>query len=163
VIDRPRRRTQLERSTASREHIVDAAVAVFALKGYAAASMDDVRLAAGCSKGGLYHHFPGKSTLMAAVVARLALVGGLAPPLDAAASRLSATPVALGRLLVELWAATQREPALRDQLRDQQVRAPGAHAALVEALLAGALVADLTRGEWLDPAAAERLGIPRAA
>ena len=59
---------QMLRSQAAQDNIVQAALTVFALKGYALASMDDVCMAAGCSKGGLYHHFRTKHALLTAVV-----------------------------------------------------------------------------------------------
>ena len=69
---------QTVRSQNARGSIVQAALTVFALKGYAAASMDDVCMAAGCSKGGLYHHFRTKNALLRGVVARLTQTGALA-------------------------------------------------------------------------------------
>lgn len=47
----------------TREKLLDAAAAVFLERGYAGASMDQVRQAAGVSNGSLYHHFPTKAGL----------------------------------------------------------------------------------------------------
>src|SRR5689334_6572093 len=47
----------------TRDKLLDAAAAVFYEHGYSAASMDQVRQAAGVSNGSLYHHFPTKAAL----------------------------------------------------------------------------------------------------
>ena len=47
----------------TRQRILDAALRVFAQKGYHETRMEDIVEAARVSKGGLYHHFPGKKQL----------------------------------------------------------------------------------------------------
>lgn len=47
----------------TKQRIVDCAKALFSQKGYAATSIQDICKAAGCSKGGLYHHFLNKEDL----------------------------------------------------------------------------------------------------
>src|SRR4051795_9854827 len=47
----------------TREKLLDAAAEVFAEKGYANTSMDDVAAAAGMTKGALYWNFDGKESL----------------------------------------------------------------------------------------------------
>ncbi len=158
-------RSQAARAQATRDSIVQAALAVFALKGYAPASMDDVALATGCSKGGLYHHFPTKVALLVAVVGRLAALDALVPPFPPVAGT---APGAIGRVLLEAWAEATREPQVRDLLRsayesrlDATVQSGGA---LSDLLRIGALVQLLTRSESADiPAVARWLGIDRAA
>lgn len=54
-------------STAHR--VLEAASGVFLTHGYAAASMEQVRAAAGVSNGSLYHHFPTKAQLADALLA----------------------------------------------------------------------------------------------
>jgi len=159
------RRTQAARSQAAREQITQAALTVFALKGYAASSMDDICLAAGCSKGGLYHHFRTKTAVLSGVVDRLAARGSLMPPF---AAEPTLTPPALGRVLIEIWAEAARDTGLRTQLR-------GAYEALIDAHLSddgglarmlriGTLIQLLTRGDEIDAdAVARRLGIEKAA
>src|SRR5256885_15501784 len=71
---------QALRSRGTQDRIVQAALTVIALKGFGAASMDDFCLAAGCSKGGLYHHFRTKADVLRAVVARLQEADALLPP-----------------------------------------------------------------------------------
>ncbi|BFH59663.1 TetR/AcrR family transcriptional regulator [Paenibacillus azoreducens] len=52
-----------EEAEQTKQEIVDAAKGLFAVKGYAATSMNDICTAAGCSRGGLYHHFESKEDL----------------------------------------------------------------------------------------------------
>ena len=60
-------RTQVERSDATRGALLVAAHALFAQRGYAETSLDDVAREAGVTKGGLYHHFAGKVQLFESV------------------------------------------------------------------------------------------------
>jgi AcrR family transcriptional regulator len=59
--------TQLERSTATRRKILDASRSLFASRGWAATSVDEVVRTAGVTKGALYHHFRDKTDLLRAV------------------------------------------------------------------------------------------------
>jgi AcrR family transcriptional regulator len=63
-------RTQRERSEATTTRLVAAARELFAADGYAATSLDDIVLAAGVTKGAMYHHFAGKRELFVAVYER---------------------------------------------------------------------------------------------
>src|SRR5215469_10700083 len=62
--DKPR----TERGRASRERIVERAAALFAERGVAATSLDEVLAAAGAGKSQLYHYFSGRDDLVAAAV-----------------------------------------------------------------------------------------------
>lgn len=53
---------------ASRQELIDAAVAVFAGRGYEAATVEEVIVRAGLSKGTFYYNFGGKEDLFAAVL-----------------------------------------------------------------------------------------------
>ncbi len=68
--------------TATRDRILEAALHVFAEKGYHRAVVDDIVRASGTSKGAVYHHFPNKEALFLALVddfsARLAEAVGTA-------------------------------------------------------------------------------------
>jgi len=64
---RQRRRTQAERSEATQHALVSAAHKLFATRGFAASSLDEVLRAAGIARGGLYHHFASKTDLFRAV------------------------------------------------------------------------------------------------
>jgi AcrR family transcriptional regulator len=59
--------TQVERSIATRRRILDAARELFAERGWAATSIDEVVGAAGVTKGALYHHFRDKTDVLRAV------------------------------------------------------------------------------------------------
>ena len=59
----------MKRETRQQE-ILAAATAVFAQKGFAGASMDDIVRASGLSKGGLYWHFKSKDDLIAAILSQ---------------------------------------------------------------------------------------------
>jgi AcrR family transcriptional regulator len=53
---------------ATRDRILDAALSVFAGKGYHRATVDDIVRASGTSKGAVYHHFPNKEAVFGALV-----------------------------------------------------------------------------------------------
>jgi AcrR family transcriptional regulator len=162
---------QAERSRSARDSITHAALTVFALKGYAATSMDDVCLAAGCSKGGLYHHFRTKSALLGAIVDKLIVAGALLPPFDAGEAEPLLPPAAMGRVLLEVWSEAARDSDLREQLRagyvsylDRRLEERATPHEFGEILRIGTLIELLTRGEPVDgDAVARRLGIDRAA
>ena len=63
----PSRRTQAERSAATRALLLAAARPLFAARGYAAVGTEEVVRAAGVTRGALYHQFAGKEELFAAV------------------------------------------------------------------------------------------------
>lgn len=61
------RRTQAERSAATREALVAAARPLFGTRGYADVGIEEIVRAAGITRGALYHHFADKTDLFAAV------------------------------------------------------------------------------------------------
>lgn len=63
------RRTQAERTRASREKIIQAAIQFFAQQGYRGAKLADIARAANLTEPGLLHHFPSKTHLLMAVLA----------------------------------------------------------------------------------------------
>lgn len=63
----PERRTQAERSAATRAALIGAARRLFAERGYEAVSTKEILERAGVSRGALYHHFEGKVGLFRAV------------------------------------------------------------------------------------------------
>ncbi len=80
------RRTQTERTEATRAALLAAARRLFAEQGYAGVAMEEVVREAGVTRGALYHHFGGKRDLFEAVyeeveqqltedIARAALTG----------------------------------------------------------------------------------------
>jgi AcrR family transcriptional regulator len=62
------RRTQAERTRASREKIIQAATEFFARHGFRGAKMADIAKAANLSEPGLLHHFPSKTHLLMEVL-----------------------------------------------------------------------------------------------
>ncbi len=62
--------TRIVKRETRKQEILAAATAVFAQKGFAGASMDDIVRASGISKGGLYWHFKSKDDLIAAILSQ---------------------------------------------------------------------------------------------
>jgi len=85
------------RGRASRERIVESAAELFAQRGVAGTSLDEVLAAAGAGKGQLYHYFRGRDELVEAAVGLRCsqVVAGLTQALGSAAS-LSELEQALG-------------------------------------------------------------------
>jgi AcrR family transcriptional regulator len=59
--------TRAAASSARRAELLEAALRCFVEKGYASATIEEIRLAAGASIGSLYHHFSSKEDLAAAL------------------------------------------------------------------------------------------------
>ena len=87
------------RKDARPSEIVDAALAAFAERGYAATRLEDVAERAGIGKGTLYLYFPSKEELFKAVVRQ-----HLLPNLAAAERRLEAADGPTAPLLAEIVA-----------------------------------------------------------
>ena len=66
-----RRKTQEERSTATRDALIRAAIDLIAERGYAATTTNLVADRAGLSRGALQHHFKSRDEMIAAVMDRL--------------------------------------------------------------------------------------------
>jgi AcrR family transcriptional regulator len=63
---------RFERAAATRAALIDAARKLFARKGYYGTGTPDVAVAAGVTRGALYHHFRGKEELFEAVFRQIA-------------------------------------------------------------------------------------------
>ena len=66
--DKRHRRTQAERSAATRAALLAAARALFTAHGFAGASREEIVERAGVTRGALYHHFGGKASLLSSGV-----------------------------------------------------------------------------------------------
>lgn len=62
---------QAQRSTATRRKLLDAARTLFAERGYAAVGTEEIVRAAGVTRGALYHQFPDKAELLAALISEI--------------------------------------------------------------------------------------------
>src|SRR5262249_35559694 len=89
-----RRRTQAERTEATRGALLAAGRRLFAERGYEGVSAEEIVRAAGVTRGALYHHFGGKPELLDAVyeqlerevterIARVVLGSELESPMEA--------------------------------------------------------------------------------
>ncbi|MET0455571.1 MAG: TetR/AcrR family transcriptional regulator [Mycobacterium sp.] len=83
----PTRRTQAERTAATRARLLEAGRRLFATAGYAAVSTQSIVTAAGVTRGALYHQFGDKAKLFAAVYEDVErdLVGAITAKIVAAA------------------------------------------------------------------------------
>lgn len=161
------RRTQAERSAATRAALTSAARPLFAERGYADVGTPEIAAAAGVTRGALYHQFTDKLALFTAVLEQLEeeLVAQLAEQVAAAAP-----PDALAALSAALdgWLDACRDPAL---VRIALVDAPtvlGQQAwreiasryglGLTVQLLQGAVDAGLIRPQPVEPLAHVLLG-----
>ncbi len=61
------KRLRERQAEATRRQLIDVARQLFAERGYAGTSIEDIVEQAGVARGALYHHFPGKGALFAAV------------------------------------------------------------------------------------------------
>lgn len=119
------------------EGILDRAAALFARRGFAKTSVQDVAGAVGLSKAGLLHHFPSKDALYAAVLAQAHTLGvrvldhvGDLPPGPARDRRALEVlvDVALahpGLVALMLVPATQLEPRDPEPVADLVLQAFG--------------------------------------
>jgi TetR/AcrR family fatty acid metabolism transcriptional regulator len=82
---------------ATRDRILQAALQVFAEKGYHRAAVDDVVRLSGTSKGAVYHHFPNKEALFLALVDELSarLASALTSAIDSSHGALQRVEAAL--------------------------------------------------------------------
>src|SRR6266536_3616273 len=130
----PRQRqrlTRAERRAQTRDQLLEAAARVFARKGYAGASVDDIAEEAGFTVGALYSNFSGKQELFMAAFERhcdqeLAQVQALLAadlPLEQLVDAVSRQFGDLDDehrqwwlLSTELWLYAQRDPAARARL-----------------------------------------------
>lgn len=82
-----------------RERIVQQAAALFAKKGYEAASLGELAAAMGVSKAGIYHYFPTKQHIYDAII--LGVLSGLVNQVGAAVQAHSRAPDKLRAFMTE--------------------------------------------------------------
>lgn len=71
LADAPPRRTQAERSEATRERLIEATVRLLRIRGYGGLRTVEVSEQAGVSRGAQLHHFPTKNALVIATMQHL--------------------------------------------------------------------------------------------
>ena len=127
------RRTQEERSDATRGRVLDATVECLVERGYAGTTTSEVQKRAGVSRGALLHHFPSRADLLTAAVrhlieARQGSMRQAAMQLPAGRERVQRVIEVLwstfsGTLFwaaMELWLAARTDPDLRRSLLPQE-------------------------------------------
>lgn len=118
----PTRLSQAERRARTRRRLLDAAADVFARRGYAAASLDEISAAAGLTRGALHYNFAGKRELLLGLLdehlaRRTAALERADDPRDAV--RRLPLDREFSLLLLEFACAAARDPALHARLRPQ--------------------------------------------
>ncbi len=127
----PTRRSQAERSSATREALLEATIASLVEDGYANTTTSRVAERAGVSRGAHLHHYQTRQALVAAAMEHLARRRG--EQLLAAAEKLPAGPGRVGEGLdliwrsyasplyqaaLDLWSAARTDPELSERLVD---------------------------------------------
>lgn len=84
------------RAVETREHLLDAALALFVRQGYEATSVAEICDEAGLSKGAFYHHFASKQALFVELLGRW--LTGIRDQMDAIDAETAHVPAALGRM-----------------------------------------------------------------
>lgn len=103
------KRTQAERSDATRAALLSAARPLFAQRGYAGVGTEEIARAAGVTRGALYHHFDGKRELFEAVYEQIEIE--LAERIAAGALQANATsPVMAMKAGAEMFLLASTEP-----------------------------------------------------
>jgi AcrR family transcriptional regulator len=103
------RRTQAERTEATRSALIAASRPLFAQRGYAGVGTEEIARAAGVTRGALYHHFDGKRELFEAVYEQIEIE--LAERIAAGALRANASsPLVAMKAGTEMFLLASTEP-----------------------------------------------------
>ncbi|OBI91019.1 TetR/AcrR family transcriptional regulator [Mycobacterium asiaticum] len=107
-----KRRTQEERSAATREALITAARKLFGQRGYADVGTPEIAKEAGVTRGAMYHQFTDKATLFRDVVEAveqdvMARMAGLV------AASGAVTPADMIRSAVDAWLEVSGDPEVR--------------------------------------------------
>ena len=107
-----KRRTQEERSAATRAALVAAARRLWAERGYAAVGTPEIATAAGVTRGAMYHQFEDKAALFAEVIERVE--EDVTARLGEAVVAAGATdPASALRVATDAWLDAAQEPEVR--------------------------------------------------
>ena len=154
------RRTQAERSRATRSLLLDATIECLIDVGYSATSTTAIAHHAGVSRGAQLHHYPTKAGLVAAAVEQLA--NRMSAELSRRLARLRGSGHEVTAVVDVLWAsyqsplfdawlelatAARTDPELRAQLGPVEVRARAAVERMVLGMLGGEAGNDGAVGE----------------
>jgi AcrR family transcriptional regulator len=150
----------------TRARLLKAAGTVFAEHGYDRASLDDVAVAAGLTKGAVYSSFDGKEELFYALmrerirerlelvtkaVERQATVRDIARDAGGALAELISSQAEWHLLFIEFWARAVRDPDLRDEFARERRS--------TRALIASLLQEQAAQANVELPAPAEQLAV----
>jgi AcrR family transcriptional regulator len=107
-----KRRTQEERSAATRDALIAAARKLWGLRGYAEVGTPEIASAAGVTRGAMYHQFADKATLFREVVEVVEqdVMGRMAVVV---AESGAAAPTAAIRAAVDAWLEVSADPEVR--------------------------------------------------
>jgi len=103
------KRTQAERTEATRTALISAARPLFAQRGFAGVGTEEIARAAGVTRGALYHHFEGKRELFEAAYEQIEIE--LAERIASGALRANAnSPLAAMKAGAEMFLLASTEP-----------------------------------------------------
>lgn len=154
----PTRRTQADRSAATRKLLLAAAINSLHQYGYSATTTISVAEIAGVSRGAMLHQFRTKADLMTFVVESVyedeirlydELIGSIKDPRERLLAYPKATWQVLGRpsglAVLEIMQASRSDPQLAEKLRPIQARIEKDAFRHLEPTLGGGKIAELLR------------------
>jgi AcrR family transcriptional regulator len=107
-----KRRTQEERSAATRDALISAARKLWGLRGYAEVGTPEIATAAGVTRGAMYHQFADKATLFGQVVEAVEQ-DVMARMATLVAESGATTPADAIRAAVDAWLDVSGDPEVR--------------------------------------------------
>lgn len=107
-----KRRTQEERSAATREALITGARKLWGLRGYAEVGTPEIATEAGVTRGAMYHQFPDKAALFRDVV-EVVEQDVMARMATLVAASGAATPADAIRAAVDAWLEVSGDPEVR--------------------------------------------------
>jgi AcrR family transcriptional regulator len=107
-----KRRTQEERSAATRDALISAARKLWGLRGYAEVGTPEIATAAGVTRGAMYHQFADKAALFAEVVEAVEQ-DVMARMATLVAESGATTPADAIRAAVDAWLEVSGDPEVR--------------------------------------------------